>query len=188
MKKFLVFALVLVSACVLFADTLPINDKQMKVTLSIGENSAAKWAINEFAEDSSFPVDTLWTGMGEYTVSNPATIKNSEILSVYPSVKTNNANRVVMKVSGGALKHTKGGSTIIKLTATGVKADTDTSVTWDSNGDELKTITWTELPEKLGDGYRIISHELQLDLEDKSYADALAGSYEATLTLDVSVE
>ena len=180
MKKFLVFALVLVSACVLFADTLPIQNKTMEVTLTIGEQSFAKWA--EKADSQVQGESDIWAGMGEYT--KPQEITST--LSVYPSVKTNNAKQVKMTVTGQALNQ-NGKTPVIKLTATGVGAGSpNTVVTWDSVNDEDK-IVWTEIEDDLKKGNRIISHQLDLELDDVSYANALAGTYTATLTLDVTV-
>lgn len=184
MKKFLVFAMVLVSACMLFADTLPIQNKTMKVTLTIGEQSFAKWAEKADSQVQGESESDIWAGMGEYT--EPQEIIST--LSVYPSVKTNNAKQVKMTVTGQALNQ-NGKTPVIKLTATGVDAGeggSDTVVEWDSVNDEEK-IVWTEIEDDLKKGNRIISHQLDLELDDVSYADALAGTYTATLTLDVSV-
>lgn len=191
MKKFLVFALVLVSACMLFADNTieDMTDKDLKLKVTVGENSSSKWAEKSEASASGEgkSLDAIWHDMEEYTAEEYAGLSNGNTYSVYPSVKTNINKQVVMTVSGEAL-HADGVETKITVKATGVGADTDKNYTeWTSTSSD-GTIVWTEDENAPKDGNRIISQELQISMDQDSYNKALASVfYEATLKLSVTV-
>lgn len=199
MKKFLVFALVLVSACVLFADNIGNTDEttdDLKLTVSVGEDSSSKWAVRSKTAVSADhkSIDVIWNDMGKYGENgeyDSAALSNGNIYSVYPSVKTNINKQVIMTVSGEAL-HVDGVDTKIIVKAEGVGADSDyNSAEWASTAEEesvADTIVWTEDEEAVKEGNRIISQELKITMNSDSYDKALASNkYEAILKLAVTV-
>lgn len=192
MKKFLVFAMVLVSACVLFAaniGTIDNDPDDLTLTVSVVEDSSSKWAVQSkaVATADGKSIDVIWNDMGKYEENASAPLSNGKIYSVYPSVKTNINKQVIMTVSGEAL-HADGVETKITVKATGVGADTNkASAEWTSTSSG-GTIVWTEDENAPKDGNRIISQELQISMDQDSYNKALASKlYEAILKLAVTV-
>ncbi len=175
MKKFLVFVLVLVSACAVFAAHLP-AEKHLNVYLKIDPDSAAKWGddvLTELNWDSNETTGETFTS-------------SSQEIVVYPSVKTNEGP-VRMTVTGAPLAK-EGISTKIGLTATSDDNDVkgNTRVDWTSQ-DSRGSIIWEE-NEDNATGLRVYSKKLTLSLNETDYKDALATNYQATLKLCVELQ
>ena len=179
MKKFLVFALVLFSACVVFATPLATGSK-LKITLNNDDKYDVAWAEEKMNLD--------W--VADKIIDNPDTVGKSfgdsadSSIVVYPSVRTNSSVPIKLVVGGTCLKSGKV-KTKINISAQGDKTDVSASILWNGSNDESKVITWTE-SEKVVTGRRVISNSLTLTMEKSSYEAALADNeYEATLTLTV---
>lgn len=177
MKKFLVFVLVLVSACAVFADQLP-AEKHLNVYLTIGPDSAAKWGDDVLSLDNWDSNETT----GETFTSS------SQKIDVYPSVKTNEGP-VKMTVTGAPLAKA-GISTKIGLTAAADVTDNDVTgnkkVDWTSL-DSSSSIIWEENEEN-ATGLRVYSKKLTLSVNVDDYKNALATNYQATLKLCVELQ
>lgn len=170
MKKFLVFAMVLVSACMLFADSLTTPVDLAIHTTVTGSNQAA-WGEEKMTLNNWYTA----TKLEDRTFSGPG-----DSIVVYPSVLTNYPAAVKLTVKGEALISDTAPNTTITIS---VKKDDETdTVSW-STDDDTNSIVWTD---DSATGRRVISKKLTLTMDGTTYGEALAANdYEATLTLTV---
>lgn len=172
MKKFLVFAMVLVSACMLFADNLtaPVD---LAIYTTVTDSNQAAWGENEMTLDNW----NIAKKLTDRPFSGPGTANS---IVVYPSVLTNSPNAVKLTVTGEALSSTTAKNTTITIFAQ--KGDETNSVSWNEAGD-TDSIVWTD---DSATGRRVVSRKLTLTMDETTYGKALAANdYEATLTLTV---
>lgn len=171
MKKFLVFAMVLVSACMLFAGITDPADLSIYTTVT-GTNQAA-WGDKEMTLANWY----IATKLTDKTFSGPGDAKS---IVVYPSVLTNCPSAVKLTVTGEALSSATASNTTITIFAQ--KGDESNSVSWDVVED-TDSIVWTD---DSATGRRVVSRKLTLTMDELTYGNALAANdYKATLTLTV---
>ena len=148
--------------------------KVIELTLTVGEHNIPKWFAQEVNSTSWSTTDDL----------SKKPFDESRQLVLYPSVKTNNASKVVLTVTGEVMAATDVSSKI-KVTATGEGADdNNNSATWSSESTD-GSIVWTE--KEAGTSDRVISEKLTVTLDEADYNAALPSElYSATLTLKVT--
>ena len=171
MRKILIIALTLiVGAGALFA----VDNDQIILKLEHGESTVPKWLLAEATLDD---FDSKLDQEDDYFSEDEKT------LTLYPSLKTNSTNKIVVTVSGNPLA-SGSVSTKIGLSASGENSDGGTAVIWDETSAADK-ITWTE--SAAGTANRVISHKLEITMDADDYAAAAADNgYQATLTMEIS--
>lgn len=181
MKKFLVFAMVLVSACVLLsADEL--SKASMNIKVSVTPINEAKWLDSDTGLS-----ETTWDS--KESISDEYLTKEKNSVSLYPSAITNYNGNVQMKVTGTALTNSET-ETNISLTAKSNDAVSgQNSAEWES--DTAGTaILWEEAENTFKtEGKRVLSHQLYIEMDIGDYNNALAADeYVSTLTLSIEAD
>ena len=179
MKKVILISFIV---CAFISAIYAVDSKSVDLTLEIGESNIPVWSKSEITSLSSWPESDLPAQSFGETLA----------MTLYPSVKTNTKNRIVMTVSGTVMS-ADGIDTKIDVTATGTGADVDneeatwtaTEATWTAT-EATGTVVWTEA-EGNNKAERIISEKLEVTLDQEDYNAALASdAYKATLTLNVT--
>ena len=180
MKKFLVFALVLVSACVLLS-AVELSKASMNIKVSVTPINEAKWLNYDSAIDLS---ENSWDS--KKSISDEYLTKEKNSVSLYPSAITNYNGNVQMEVTGTALKNDST-TTKIALSATGHGAVSEqNSAEWES-ATAGTAILWKEADGTYQkEGKRVLSHQLDIKMDMNDYNNALAADeYVSTLTLSI---
>lgn len=185
MKKFLVFAMILVSACVLLsADELLLSKASMNIKVGVTPINEAKWLDYDSATNLS---ETTWDS--KESISDEYLTKEKNSVSLYPSAITNYNGNVQMKVTGTALTNSK---TVTKISLTADSNDAvsgQNSAEWES--DTAGTaILWKEAKDTYQkEGKRVLSHQLTITMDMEDYNNALAADeYVSTLTLSIEAD
>ena len=172
MKKVILISFIV---CAFISAIYAADSKSVDLTLEIGESNIPAWSKSEITSLSSWPETDLPAQPFGETLT----------MTLYPSVKTNTTNRIVMTVKGTVMS-ADGINTKIGVTATGDGADTgNEEATWTST-DDTETVVWTEdKGSKIEQ--RVISKKLDVTLNQEDYNAALtSNAYKATLTLNVT--
>lgn len=172
MKKVILISFIV---CAFISAIYAVDPKSVDLTLTIGESIVPMWSTTELSSSTAWPESDLPAQSFGETLA----------MTLYPSVKTNTKNRIVMTVSGTVMS-ADGIDTKIDVTATGTGADVDNEeATWTAT-EATGTVVWTEAKGN-NKAERIISEKLEVTLDQEDYNAALASNaYKATLTLNVT--
>lgn len=160
-----------------------VEDASLKLTLGIKGSTESGWFGSE--ENANTFSNPLSEEEGQ-SFSAPSG-DNDSTITLYPAVKTNEAVKIQMTISGGPLTSESDSSHSIPISAQGADYSNgtakNTSVSW-SESNSSGTLTYEE--DSVGTESRVVTKPVTFTLTKEAYNNAVAASdYVATVTLSV---
>lgn len=164
-------------------DGVGVENKTLVLTLGIKSSTTSGWF--DTSENANNFTNAL-ADNAEVTLEETADSSVAYSKTLYPAVKTNEAVRIQMTISGNPLVSESNSAHSIAISAEGSdysNGSGQSSVTW-SSSDKTGTLTYVE--ESAGTGSRVVTEPVTFKLTKTAYDGAVAANdYKATVTLAV---
>ena len=181
-KGFMVVLLVLLAGAMVFAATLAdVQPAGITLTLDIGKDTQVGW----FTGDDK-PTTETW-GQNEVQSDDTKFASKDDEISLWAAVKTNEAEKIKMEISGEPMSSSNETNTKISIIAKGEEGGFGSGeVTWAESSSDGK-LSKTEVAK--GTAVRVLAYKVIFSVDGESYDKAVASdNYIANITLTVTAD